>query len=507
MRKKYGNYITERRLGQGSFGEVWEAKHHSTGQKVALKLEPRNTSVPQLFFEAKLYAMFQTAKSSNNVSMPCNNIPAVYGTGQTENTNYIAMDLLGKSLEDIMVQIPKFSEKTVFMLAGQMISCVEYVHKFNYIHRDIKPDNFVMGVGENANKVYIIDFGLSKKYIDQFGKHIKFCTGKSLTGTARYASVNALEGYEQSRRDDMESLLYVWVYCLRGRLPWMGLPNAGKRKYEAILNKKKSTRIDDLTAGLDDFFRLYLKEIRSLKFDQTPNYAKYRAMIYDAMIQGQILFDYRYDWSKGTRIQRPEPRTIDTAKQVEMQKRLSTQVSPPSKEPSSKITPTNVDNIPTKPYIPKPADPIIKNTNTNANQPQNKPSNTLQANQQISNTKQGPQTNTQRISRQNQNHNTQQEAATRTRHAAPGTMKAYTPRNHTAPMSSRVNKDAAAKPPTRKTRAPPTGAPLTSRRTDGLRPSLKDRPNHFTNTTGHPPVSYRAGKLPKWMMAPLTSRR
>ena len=507
MRKKYGNYITERRLGQGSFGEVWEAKHQTTGQRVALKLEPRNTSVPQLFFEAKLYLMFQTAKSSNNVSIPCNNIPAVYGSGQTENTNYIAMDLLGKSLEDIMVQVPKFSEKTVFMLAGQMISCVEYVHKFHYIHRDIKPDNFVMGVGENANKVYIIDFGLSKKYIDANGKHIKNCTGKSLTGTARYASINALEGFEQSRRDDMESLLYVWVYCLKGRLPWMGLPNAGKRKYEAILNKKKTTKIDDLCAGLNSFFASYLREIRSLKFDQEPNYAKYRQMIYNAMIQHQIPFDYKYDWTKVTRIQRPQtaPRTLDPQRKMDMSKRLSTQVSPPSKEPSSKVTPTNIDSNPPKPvksdqkpYIPKQADPIIK---TSANK-------TINQNQ---NQKPQPQTNA-HDQKPNPTSNKNQQQTQRTRqtihHAAPATMQTYTPRNISTSNTQRGNKESIPKPPTKKARAPPTSrVPSTARRVDGLRQSVKDRPNPFSNTSTRPTVSYKAGALPKWMMAPLTSRR
>lgn len=131
------------------------------------------------------------------------------------------------------------------MLATQMISCVEYVHKHKYIHRDIKPDNFAMGVGENSNKVYIIDFGLSKKFVDSNNRHIRNCSGKSLTGTARYASINALEGKEQSRRDDMESLFYVWIYLLRGKLPWMGLPAKGNKKYEAILMKKKSTEPED----------------------------------------------------------------------------------------------------------------------------------------------------------------------------------------------------------------------------------------------------------------------
>lgn len=479
MRKKYGNYITERRLGQGSFGEVWEAKHQATGQRVALKLEPRNTSVPQLFFEAKLYAMFQSSKSPNSESQPCNNIPAVYGTGQTENTNYIAMDLLGKSLEDIMLQTPKFSEKTVLMLAGQMISCVEYVHKFKYIHRDIKPDNFVMGCGENANKVYIIDFGLSKKYIDQNGKHIRNCSGKSLTGTARYASINALEGFEQSRRDDMESLFYVWIYCLRGRLPWMGLPNTGKRKYEAILNKKKATKVEELCSGFNPFFRTYLKEVKSLKFDQEPEYAKYRAMIYNAMVDGMILFDYHYDWTRVTRVPRstPSPQTMipDQRKKQELQKKLSTQVSPPSKEPS-KNTAGNADasvekQKEQKPYIPPQTIERLRPSPVMVQSPRTR------------------QTTHKTV--------TMGSSAFRATTAA-------SPRK-----SAAVGKDSASpKQPVssvKRAKASP-GTSAAAKRVETLRPSTKEKMSLLTSTI-HPPVSYRAGTLPKWMKAPLSSRR
>ncbi|EAY18512.1 casein kinase I, putative [Trichomonas vaginalis G3] len=111
MRKIYGDYITQKRLGSGSFGEVWEAVNHNTRQRVALKLEPRNSEAPQLFFEAKLYSMFQASKATNNSIEPCNNIPVVYAVGHTESTNYMAMELLGKSLEDLTSGTQKFSQK------------------------------------------------------------------------------------------------------------------------------------------------------------------------------------------------------------------------------------------------------------------------------------------------------------------------------------------------------------------------------------------------------------
>lgn len=131
------------------------------------------------------------------------------------------MDLLGKSLESLFNLCGrKFSLKTVMMLADQMIKRVEYVHSMRIIHRDIKPDNFAIGINQNKHRVFILDFGLAKKFLSSKGQHIKYKDGKSLTGTARYASINTHIGIEQSRRDDLEALGYLYVYFLKGKLPW-----------------------------------------------------------------------------------------------------------------------------------------------------------------------------------------------------------------------------------------------------------------------------------------------
>jgi len=138
--------------------------------------------------------------------------------------------------------------KTVLMLADQMINRVEYVHMKSFLHRDIKPDNCLMGLGKRTNQVYIIDFGLAKKYRDSTThQHIPYREHKNLTGTARYASVNTHLGVEQSRRDDLESLGYVLMYFLKGSLPWQGL-KAGtkKQKYEKISERKIATSVDVL---------------------------------------------------------------------------------------------------------------------------------------------------------------------------------------------------------------------------------------------------------------------
>ena len=142
-----------------------------------------------------------------------------------------------------------------------MIERIKIVHDNFHIHRDIKPDNFVMGIDNDQNKLFIIDFGLSKKYKSQSkGTHISFKTNKNITGTARYCSINTHNGFEQSRRDDLESIGYVLIYFLRGILPWQGLKVSNKKDQDAsISQKKKSTSLEELCKGFpSNIFIIYL---------------------------------------------------------------------------------------------------------------------------------------------------------------------------------------------------------------------------------------------------------
>jgi serine/threonine protein kinase len=127
------------------------------------------------------------------------------------------------------------------------------MHSKNFIHRDIKPDNFLIGTHKNKSQVYIIDFGLAKRFRDaKTGLHIPYIDGKSLTGTARYASINTHLGIEQSRRDDLESTGYILVYFLKGELPWQGLKaKTIKEKYQKIMEKKISTNVENLCKGFN----------------------------------------------------------------------------------------------------------------------------------------------------------------------------------------------------------------------------------------------------------------
>jgi len=169
----------------------------------------------------------------------------------------------------------------------------------NFLHRDIKPDNFLMGHGKRGNQVYVIDFGLAKRFRDpKTHQHIPYREQKNLTGTARYASINAHLGIEQSRRDDLESLGYVLMYFLRGNLPWQGLkaPNK-KQKYERISDKKIGTSVDQLCKGYATEFNQYLNYCRSLHFEDKPDYAYLRRLFRDLLAKDGSKYDAMFDWT------------------------------------------------------------------------------------------------------------------------------------------------------------------------------------------------------------------
>ena len=209
------------------------------------------------------------------------------------------MELLGKSLEDVFQQQQKkFSIKTVCMVGIQMLDRLEFIHNKNIIHRDIKPDNFVLGLDNKSHIIYILDFGLSKKFrSSRTHQHIKFNVNKKLTGTARYASINALKGCEQSRRDDLEAIGYVLMYFLRGSLPWQGLHvHKGEDRYKKILAKKRSTSAEELCLGFPNEFVEYINYTRNMEFEADPDYKFLRGLLVSALEKQNTKYDFWYDW-------------------------------------------------------------------------------------------------------------------------------------------------------------------------------------------------------------------
>ncbi|CAA3017432.1 casein kinase I-like [Olea europaea subsp. europaea] len=310
MEPRVGNkFRLGRKIGSGSFGEIYLGSNIQTNEEVAIKLENVRTKHPQLLYESKLYKLLQGGTG----------IPRISWFGVEGDYNALVMDLLGPSLEDLFNFCSrKLSLKTVLMLADQMVNRVEFVHSKSFLHRDIKPDNFLMGLGRRANQVYVIDFGLAKKYRDSSNQHIPYRENKNLTGTARYASMNTHLGIEQSRRDDLESLGYVLMYFLRGSLPWQGLRAGNKKqKYEKISEKKVSTSIEALCHGYPTEFASYFHYCRSLRFDDKPDYAYLKRIFRDRFISEGFQFDHVFDWTilkyQQSQLANPPPRALGAA--------------------------------------------------------------------------------------------------------------------------------------------------------------------------------------------------
>jgi len=286
------HYRVGKKIGEGSFGVIFEGTNLLNSQTVAIKFEPRKAEAPQLRDECRSY----------RILAGCPGIPQIYHFGQEGLHNILVIDLLGPSLEDLFDMCGrKFSVKTVCMAARQMLSRVQTIHEKNLIYRDIKPDNFLIGRPgtKSSNIIHVVDFGMAKQYRDPKTKqHIPYRERKSLSGTARYMSINTHLGREQSRRDDLESLGHVFMYFLRGSLPWQGLKAAtNKQKYEKIGEKKQTTPIKELCEGYPEEFGIYLNYVRKLGFEETPDYEFLRELFAKVMKNNVDIDDQVYDWN------------------------------------------------------------------------------------------------------------------------------------------------------------------------------------------------------------------
>jgi casein kinase 1 len=286
------HYRVGKKIGEGSFGVIFEGTNLLNSQTVAIKFEPRKAEAPQLRDECRSYRIL--------AGMP--GIPQIYHFGQEGLHNILVIDLLGPSLEDLFDMCGrKFSIKTVCMAAKQMLTRVQTIHEKNLIYRDIKPDNFLIGRPgtKGANIIHVVDFGMAKQYRDPKTKqHIPYRERKSLSGTARYMSINTHLGREQSRRDDLEALGHVFMYFLRGSLPWQGLKAAtNKQKYEKIGEKKQTTPIKELCEGFPEEFGIYLNYVRKLGFEETPDYDFLRELFTKVMRSSGDSDDGVFDWN------------------------------------------------------------------------------------------------------------------------------------------------------------------------------------------------------------------
>jgi serine/threonine protein kinase len=281
--------LINKKLGSGSFGDIYLGLNLKTKEEVAIKLELADSRTPQLNYESKILKFLQGGEG----------FPIVQFFGIVGIFNVMIIDLLGPTLEDQFNKCNRhFSLKTVLMLALQMLNRIEFLHSRHFIHRDIKPENFLTGFGKKKQEIFLIDFGLAKRFRDpKTGEHIGYSDGKSLTGTAIYASIYTHLGIEQCRRDDLESLGYVLMYFLRGDLPWLGIKaKTREEKQQKIMELKISHTPDLLCKGFPEEFLNYFNCVRELQFEAKPDYDFFKTLFSGCMKKNDLVFDYNYDW-------------------------------------------------------------------------------------------------------------------------------------------------------------------------------------------------------------------
>ena len=283
-----GEWRLERKISSGAFGEIFKGRNIYTQEEVAIKLEPIACKTNQLLQEAKTLKHLE----------PALGFPKVRWYGQKNGFNALVLDLLGPTLQELFNSVKKsLSLKTVLVIAEQLISRIQALHSFHYLHRDLKPENILIGRGKFSHLIYLIDFGLSKKFKKSNKEHIRYREGKGFTGNQRFCSNNALMGIEQGRRDDLEALGYILIYLLKGKLPWENLQEATtSTKKEALIKIKVHLALEDLCEGCPSQFYTYMNYVKALPFTSKPDYAYLKLLFREVFVNNGFMYDNIFEW-------------------------------------------------------------------------------------------------------------------------------------------------------------------------------------------------------------------
>lgn len=243
------------KIGSGCFGSIYKGQNIRTKEFIAIKVEPITSNFKLLKNESKIYQYL----------FDCEYVPRVKWYGKDDINYYMVIDLLGNSLQDYINKMTTFPIILILKIGIKIINILKIIHNKGLIHRDIKPDNFLFGVNNNINNIYLIDFGFCKSYLDINNIHIKQKQLSNMIGSRNYASISAHRCHELSRRDDLESLSYMLMYFYTGWLPWNNIFN----DFEIIdlkINISTSERYPTILLEL-------LNYSRDLKYNETPNYS------------------------------------------------------------------------------------------------------------------------------------------------------------------------------------------------------------------------------------------
>jgi serine/threonine protein kinase len=271
-------YILIEKINEGSFGTIFKCKNMRTDEYNALKLEKRNAEGKSLKNEARIYQYLGKIDG----------FPTLKWYGVTSKYNYMVIDLLDCSLINLVKIYGALSIKSVLLIGMQMIKRIKELHVRELLHRDIKPDNFMIGLENQSNKIFLIDFSFCKRYI-QNNKHIEEKRINNIIGTANYVSLNVHDGIEPSRRDDIESLIYILIFLLLGKISW------NKSSIGDIYEQKKNL---PLQSNIPSFIKILLTYVRSLNFKDPPDYDYLLGILNKEFYQLKLTNSIDFEWSK-----------------------------------------------------------------------------------------------------------------------------------------------------------------------------------------------------------------
>lgn len=336
-------------IARGSFGSVYRGEKLEGHLPIAVKVESLKAKVPMLQYEAKIYKMLANYReyltstwmdartlslrggsskkgsaaanaretSLRDITHSAQGIPRIHWFGSQGSTCLLVMDLLGPSIESIFQSRGRrLPLPSVLLFLDQALGLLQVIHTCGLLHRDIKPDNFLVG-REKGNRIFVVDFGLAKRFCDSRTRaHIPWRENKALTGTPRYASINNHLGVEQGRRDDLESLGYVAIYLLRGKLPWQGLRSRNlKHKMERIMHAKMGMPTAKLCSGLPSHFYTFFEYVRALRFADKPDYVYLRKLFRVLGKREGVLYEYGFQVPEVASTDKPRLPDLRTVKE------------------------------------------------------------------------------------------------------------------------------------------------------------------------------------------------
>jgi len=257
------------KIGEGCFGSIYKGKNIRTNEEVAIKIESIDNDIKLLKNESIIYQYLSNTSG----------IPSIKWYGKDKENYYMVINLLGKSLQEIKNKHKIFSLKTTIQLGIKLIILLKTIHEKGLIHRDVKPDNFLFALND-FNKIYIIDFGFCRSFINhESNKHIFMKKTNNLIGTQTYASINAHDYIELSRRDDMESLFYMLIYFCCGSLEWQNTNTTSETNNildkNEFIKKMKIKMIEKPSKNIPLILIKCIKMVRLLAFEEKPNYSEY----------------------------------------------------------------------------------------------------------------------------------------------------------------------------------------------------------------------------------------